>query len=352
LLRKYLISEFFIRFLAILIVLVSLYIGIDLLSKFWLYNVDFFTFLKFYVYKLWHIVSQMLSVSILIATLSLFTSLAKNNELLALYACGRSLFSIVKYLALLSFLICVFSFYFNDSFVPNMEFAAKEYWTTKILKKESLLDEKIEKTWFRGSNFIFNIEGFEKDTLYSVNVYYQDKNLNILKHIFAPKIIYRDELWLMPEYKKTIWLENKNVISENLYNANIDLNVNINSFSKIEKYTEYLSLNDLRSSIKELKLIGMDPYKFKVKLYDKYAFSIIPFIMFLLAIPFSVRQSRQGGIAVNVGFSFILVLFYWILYSFFINYGTAGLLNPIISAWGVNAFFLFLAIFSFKKLKK
>lgn len=354
LLKRYLLFEFIIKFSGILVVLVSLYIGIDVLSKFWSVSVSFPIFIKYYYFKIAVISSQMIPISTLMTTLTLFTYLAKNNELLALYTAGRSLFSIIRPLLFLVIFFCVFSFFLNESYVPRMEYKAKNYWYTKILKQNSPLDNKQEKTWFRGSNFIYSIKNFDSKTniIYGVNIYYQDKYLNILKHIYASKIEYKNKKWFMVDYKSTKWFWNGKVNTVFGKNEHISLNSEPSSFSEIEIFTDYLSISQLIKNIKELRSIGMDPYKFEVKLNDRFSFSLISLIMFLLAIPFSVKQSRQGGTSLNIAFSFVLVLFYWISYSFFINYGTVGVLSPVFSAWSVNAFFLIVAIFSFKKIKK
>ena len=64
--------------------------------------------------------------------------------------------------------------------------------------------------------------------------------------------------------------------------------------------------------ISELKSIGVDPSKFEVEFHKRFSLSFAGFIMCLIGLPFAVRQQRRGGVALNIGISFSIVLFTFI----------------------------------------
>ncbi len=60
--------------------------------------------------------------------------------------------------------------------------------------------------------------------------------------------------------------------------------------------------------------------------------------MTLIAVPFGVTIGRKGALY-GIGLATILAGGYFLLMTFFVAAGSAGLLPPMLAAWGANIIF-------------
>jgi lipopolysaccharide export system permease protein len=62
--------------------------------------------------------------------------------------------------------------------------------------------------------------------------------------------------------------------------------------------------------------------------------------MVILGIPFALRNSRSGGIALGIGASIAIGFAYFIVNAVLLSYGRSGVLPPLVAAWGANFLFV------------
>jgi lipopolysaccharide export LptBFGC system permease protein LptF len=67
--------------------------------------------------------------------------------------------------------------------------------------------------------------------------------------------------------------------------------------------------------------------------------------MGLLAIPFSVRPKRQGGLGKDLMICLGWIFSYWLLFSISLSLGKSGTIVPWISVWTPCALFFVAALF-------
>ena len=84
---------------------------------------------------------------------------------------------------------------------------------------------------------------------------------------------------------------------------------------------------------------GYDPTPYRVELQKKIAYPVLNVITVILGIPFALRFSRHGGIAMGVGISVVLGFVYWVLFAVTVSVGQSGLLPPFAAAWSANLLF-------------
>jgi LPS export ABC transporter permease LptG len=107
---------------------------------------------------------------------------------------------------------------------------------------------------------------------------------------------------------------------------------------------ERLKLGQLRHHIGELQLAGYDTTALTVAFHRKIAFPFITVIMTLIAIPFGVSTGRRGTLF-GVGVGIMLAILYWTTQSFFAAMGSAGVIEPALSAWAPNVLFAAVAVY-------
>jgi lipopolysaccharide export system permease protein len=357
-LDSYILKGFIVRFIAVFIVLISLFIGIEIISKIWQLDAPGSTIALYYLFKLPSIAVQMLPVSLLIACLLLLSTLSSSNEIVAMHASGIGIFKIVRPLLVL---ICGFSLltlWLGDYVIPVVNFKAKKIWMVEIMGKGGEFWDRMhkQKAWFRGDGLVYNIHNYnsEKKELQGVNLFFFNKNFKVTKHVFAKSATYIQKIdkWNFKDVKLTEHMSNKAPypITSKYNELNFKLKETHEDFKKVESQSSFLSLVKLYDYIKNLKKIGIDTVKYELEFHKRFAMAFAGLIMTMLAIPFAVRQRRSGaGLSKNISLSFLFVFFYWILMSILISLGNSGKLNPILAAWGANLLFASSAIYNMKK---
>jgi lipopolysaccharide export LptBFGC system permease protein LptF len=99
-----------------------------------------------------------------------------------------------------------------------------------------------------------------------------------------------------------------------------------------------MTFGQLRAYIEQLRASGFYVVPYLVELQKKIAFPFVTLIMTLLAVPFAVSTGRRGAMY-GIGLGIVLAVTYWMMLSFFVAVGSAGLLAPLVAAWAPNMLF-------------
>jgi len=194
----------------------------------------------------------MIPVSILLATLLLFSYLAKHNELVALYTSGRSLVRIASPMLLVITLINVCSFYFSDYVLPVTNFQAQKIWMVDILGRGGEFFDNLhqKKAWFRDKGKIYNISSYDSasNVASGVSIYEFSDPFDMTKHMSAKQAIYdsNKNIWVLKSVKETEFTSGK-AVSTFLPEKEVFLKVTPGELKKIEANTDYLPIERLIS---------------------------------------------------------------------------------------------------------
>jgi len=99
-----------------------------------------------------------------------------------------------------------------------------------------------------------------------------------------------------------------------------------------------------RAYVARLGASGLNVTEERVNLHRRLAFPFVTVVMTLLAIPFGVTIGRKGALY-GIGLATILAGSYFLLMTFFVAFGAAGLLPPMLAAWGANVLFAAAAVY-------
>lgn len=326
-----------------------------MLSKVWSINTPFYNVVLYYFLSSPGIIIQMIPVSILLATLMLFSYLNKNNELIALVASGRSLLQISSPVIFVVIVISIVSFLFSDYILPISNYQSEKVWAVNIKEQDEsrfYRDFYQKKTWFRSNNAIYNIENYdaEENKMYGINVYLFDDNFNLKEHSYG-KVgePLPNGIWQLKSVRSTTFSKDK---INTIILKTKDFMLGETDLSQIESKSNYLDTNQLRSYVKDLESVGLHPAKYKVEYHKRYSMAFAGLIMCMLGIPFAIRQHRKGGIAVSIGIGFMLVFVYWIFFSIMLSLGFSARINAFLSAWLANILFFVFALFMLRKVTR
>jgi lipopolysaccharide export system permease protein len=119
----------------------------------------------------------------------------------------------------------------------------------------------------------------------------------------------------------------------------LDLQEDIDAFTKVQKQTTAMSYRELREYISRLEATGFQVKKYMVELYAKLSFPLVNLVMVLVAIPFSLHAPR-GGRLFGVGLAIAIMAGYLVVHYVALAFARADLLPPLMAAWTANIIFL------------
>ena len=92
-----------------------------------------------------------------------------------------------------------------------------------------------------------------------------------------------------------------------------------------------MSYRELWTYIQKIQSAGYDATRYLVDLYSKLSTPFLNLIMILIGIPFALKTSRSGGVALSIGISVMIGFAYGVIFYIFLSFGKSGVLSPFLS---------------------
>jgi len=353
-LSRYLIREFGRLFSLCMAGGVVLYLVIDLfdrIDRLIRYGTTVKWIVLYLLYKVPVMVYQMIPAAMLLAVLLTLGILGKNNEVLALRTSGVPVWRIALPFVMISMLLSLFSFLLGEFLVPPA-FRQSEYiWKVLIKKETPSAMMVLNRIWFRGQDWIYQIASLQpaRNELQGITLFEIGRPFHLAKRIDAARAEWEEEQPEEGQPKKGQWVfydgaersfkEDGSMETVSWDRRPVPLKETPEDFRQVHRETEEMPIHKLRPYIRKVAAEGYDPTPYRVELQKKIAYPVLNVITVILGIPFALRFSRHGGIAMGVGISVVLGFVYWVLFAVTVSVGQSGLLPPFAAAWSANLLF-------------
>ncbi len=351
-LARYLAATFFKNLVLALIGLTGLFYFQTLITQ-----VNDFTMSQRILYQLYDIPATLVMIappSVLLATVLTLSGFSKTNELVACFSIGVSIRQIMGILFPLVFVLCCFSLVLQDRILPA--FSEKKnvfYWKEIKKRQDFFLDVKQEKIWYRSNRMIYHLRNFDSqnERILGIGVYLFDEAFDLVEQIQAAEARWVGNGWMLQNGRSTRFdKETGYPVTEEFRQRPLLIKEGPADFKMIEREAERLRIKDLIRYIRSNKESGIDSRAFEVKLHSRFSLSIIPVIMFLLAVPFAISRARDGRAGRDLMIAFAITFFYWLGYSVSLSMGQNGMLPPVLAAWLPTLVFGSLAMVLLKRI--
>lgn len=296
---------------------------------------------KYMLYKLPYITFMVTPVAVLLSTLLALGMMSKNGEIIAMKASGIPLYKIVAPIFWTAVLMSGLILWANETVIPFCNAKAEYIRIVKIEKNTMKPSIKHDRLWFRGPNGeIVNINLIDfKDNLpycYGVTMYRLDKEFRLTQRVDSNSMDWDGSKWIL--HTGTVYdFDSGGGLSVSRFNDQaINLPERPDDFRQIQRLSDEMNITELSRYIDRLKAEGYNSTKYSVDLHGKISFALANIIMVIVAVPFSLKTSRSGGMALGIGISILLAIGYWFLHSFAMSLGHAGRFPPFFAAWIAN----------------
>ncbi len=355
-LDKYILSRFAFVVLFAIIGFVLIVIFVDMvgnIGKFIDKDVPPSIIGKYYVMYIPFVVTLVLPIAMMLASMFSIGHLAKNNELVTIKSTGISLNRILLPVFIFSIFISFFALFFGEEVTPK---ANQE--KTEI--EDQYLDpfRKVNKISYSNlflrdqlSRYIF-IGRYDTRTKTAHKVTIQVYTDNrIIERIDAEKMVWQDSLWILKNGYTRSFSDSNEVATS--FDSVSDTTVQFQPGQLVEKKfePENLSYSELNNFITEVIKNGGDPQKWQVDLNFKLSTPFASFILVLFAAPLASHKKRSGaifGLVISVG----IYLLYYGISQFIQTLGQVGILSPLVASWMTNVLFFVLGLFTLMMVQK
>ena len=120
----------------------------------------------------------------------------------------------------------------------------------------------------------------------------------------------------------------------------ITLNLKVDDLRVLDNNADNLSYRKLKEYAENLQSGGYQAFRYQAMMHSKIAAPFAAFVMVILGIPFALRNSRSGGMALGIGVSIGIGFAYFVVNAVLLSYGRSGILPPLVASWGANFLFI------------
>jgi lipopolysaccharide export system permease protein len=334
---------------------VGLYLVVDLIEKiprFLRSGGAAADILEYFLCKFPEMISRTATFSILMATLLTLGALSRDSEIIAMRSCGVSLLRISFPMLVLGFVASILLLINAELVLPYSYARTEMIDRVKIKKKGERVTFKRNNIWFRSGALILQARLFEPKTktLSGVVVWSVDDSMNPTGRIDAESAVYQNDGWLLNSVQQKSFISSG--FTENRLKTKVlDLKLKVEDLQVLDGDADNMSIRTLREYAENLRRGGYQAYRYLTLMHTKIASPFAALIMVLLGIPFALRNSRSGGIAMGIGAGIGIGFAYFVVNALLLSYGRSGVLPPIAAAWGANVLFMLSGIWLSMRVK-
>jgi lipopolysaccharide export system permease protein len=340
---RHLVREFLWAFCLTLAAFVAIYLVaefFDRFDSFLRHDASAGAIIRYFLFKIPLVVTQVTPIAVLAGGLVGLGLLARQQEFVALRACGVSAWQIMAPLFLLSAVLSVAVFAWNEIVVPGSARRWHLIENAEIKKRAMASIFMGREVWYHGRAGFYNIDRVSvgRRTLYGLTIYQVSGEFRPTRLIEADAVTWDGTRWVFTGARmRRLQTPGEQMVSG--LPPGFTLPETLEDFRVASIEPEELSYGMLRRQIRELRRRGVDTSESLVDLHLKLALPAASLIMMLLAVPLAARGSRLTSPATSIGLGFVVGFSYFVLVAFTRALGQSGALPAPLAAWTANLVF-------------
>jgi LPS export ABC transporter permease LptG/LPS export ABC transporter permease LptF len=351
-LDKYVVREFLVIFVLVLagfVTLILVFTVFDLLKDILSHDIGWYTVSEYLINLTPSMLYQITPLAVLIAVLVTFGVLNRNSEIIAMKACGVSLYRLVIPIVSIAAILSVSLFLFDQYYLPQAN-RRQEALRNIIKGKPAQTVLRPEQNWIFGQphpgepDRIFYYQFFdpERNEFANLSLFeFNPSTFALSRRIFAARAVWDPETggWrFLNGWQRDIAGANVQEYRQFRQTTFPEIHEDPAYFKKESLQAQEMNFGQLDHYIGDLSQSGFDTMRLRVQLWQKIAYPLVAIVMAVLAIPFALSMGRRGsltGIAVAIG----VALAYFVVNGLFGALGDVNYLPAALAAWSSDLIF-------------
>lgn len=363
LIDRYIIRQFILSTVVSLAAFIILFVAIDMmekLDKFIDRKVPWHEIVMYYVNFTPQMISIVMPISLLLASLFTTGKMSQQSEIVALRSAGVSLYRYMMPFLAMGALVSVFFIYFNGWILPRANARVSATQRTYDLPGNTALGMQSNLHLQEGPGEVVTIGNFVSDVARAdrVSIYFFEPNdpIHLYRRVDAQQMKWdstKKEWVLFGAYEHTFSKDSSVIGLRRLPDGESRVHFTFTPLELKERQLKYEELTNpqLERRIALAKEAAIDTAHDEVDYYSKYSLAFTSFIVVLFGVPFA-SQKKRGGLAlefaVAIGIAFAYMAFTKVSQTF----GYTGSTDPFLTAWLANIIFLAISIIVVSRVQK
>ena len=360
---RYIVKQFILATIVSLAAFIVLFIAIDMmekLDKFIDRKVPFMTVVDYYVNFTPQMISLVMPISLLLASLFTTGKMSQQTEIVAFRSAGVSLYRLMLPFVLMGAIFSIAFIYFNGWMLPRANAHVSAIQRKYDLPGNTSLGIQTNLHMQEGVGVIVTIGNFLPDVARAdrVSIYYFDPNnqTHLYRRIDAPQMKWDSakKNWVLSNgIERSFTNDSSKQALRNLPEAEAHIKFIFSPTELKERQLKYEELTNpqLENRIKLAKEAGMDTAHDEVDYHSKYAMAFTSFIVVLFGVPFA-SQKKRGGLALEFAIAIGIAFAYLAFTKVSQTFGYTGSVDPIFTAWLANILFFLISLLVVARVQK
>ena len=315
---------------------------VDLFASLWRYlnqDVGLTNILRIQLLYLPKCISYSIPIALLFSIAYSLGDFYSKNELIAVFGAGVSLYRFIIPMLSLGILLSFFGFFFEETLVIE-SFKKKNNLVNSVLNANTTFSNSNITILGDDAKFVYHADYFNdaNKTISNLIVVKRDEKGNFQQRLDADSGVWTNSGWELNRVR--IFTYNNGFIEEREEQTYRDPEINVqpDSFRRITRKIEEMSVFDARLWIETLKRAGL-PYKEALtEYYKKYSFAFAPLIVAFLSSALG-GWFRKNILLMSLLSSLVLSVIYYVSQMLLVLLAKLGYVAPVLGAWA--AFFIF-----------
>ncbi|MCK5675061.1 MAG: LptF/LptG family permease [Spirochaetales bacterium] len=329
---------------------------VDLFANLWRYlnnDASIISILKVAYLYLPKCIFYAISPALLFSVSYTLGTFYSNNELIAIFGSGISLFKFTLPLIIAGLIFSLGSFLFNEVYVIETFKEKNELSNVLLGYNPSFSNTNI--TIVSDKNIIYHADYYNDNskTLSGLILIIRDTNGSFIERIDAEWGEYKNNIWELNRVR-IFKLNSKNMIIEEKYENKLlrdSFNEPPDTFKRLVKDINELNISDAKDWILSIRKAGLPIYKEAlVDYYERFSFALTPFIVIFISSSLGGRF-KKNILLMSLLSSLSISVLYYVLKMILILLAKQGYLQPITGAWGAFIISTISGIILYKKAR-
>ncbi|MDA3941212.1 MAG: LptF/LptG family permease, partial [Spirochaetia bacterium] len=276
-----------------------------------------------------------------------------NNELIAIFGSGISLFKFTFPLIFLGIIFSIGSFLFNEIYV--IETIKEKNELSNVLLGYSPSFSNTNITVVSNNNIIYHADYYNDNsqTLSGLILIFRDSEGQFNERIDAEWAEYKNNVWELNRVR-IFSLNTTNQIIEETYQKSLlieTINEPPTTFKRLVKDINELKRTEAKNWILSIKKAGLPIYRDAlVDYYERFSFALTPFIVIFISSSLGGRF-KKNILLMSLLSSLSISVLYYVFKMILIILAKQGYLQPITGAWGAFSIAAILGVIMYKRAR-
>lgn len=311
-----------------------------------------------YILKMPELMSKMLPICGLLASLFAINKLKNQSELMAILAGGYSASKVYRLFFTCSIVIAALQFINLGYLIPAANKIKREQFEKSRENESKYLARSTIGSagyiWYKTDNYFTSFKAFDakKNRLKEVTIYFlsENKKLDSIYEAKSAEYISNNK-WNLKNIKIVHSLENKEFPKyTTAQNLHIELNEKPKDFNQFESDITTLNIFELKDFIQRLRETDISTTEYEVMYFEKWSLSLVCIIFSLIPVSGIFNPNRRAaGFGKSILFTLLFTIFFWGLHSAGISMANNEKLPVFVATLGIPLIFCLYIVFVFKK---